>query len=77
MLCTSDGYVNAVILLNEGTWICTHHRDKNDIEFTTLRTIYGDHLLLHALGRVHVSDNVLLRVVRRDDVNPAFLETLL
>ena len=77
MLCAGNGYVNAVVLLNKGAWLCAHHRDKHDVEFATLRTVYRNHLLLHALRDKHVSNYVFLCIIRRDDVNSAFLETLL
>ena len=77
MLCAGDGYVDAVVLLNKGAWLCTHHRDKHDVEFATLRTVYRDHLLLHPLSGIQVRDYILLCIIRSNDVNSAFLETLL
>ena len=77
MLCAGDGHVDAVVLLNEVAWLRTHHRDEHDVEFSTLRAVNRDYLFFHALGGVKVSDCVFLRVIRCDNVNPAFLETLL
>eukprot|EP00353_Schmidingerella_taraikaensis_P001716 CAMPEP_0185599180 /NCGR_PEP_ID=MMETSP0434-20130131/82515_1 /TAXON_ID=626734 ORGANISM="Favella taraikaensis, Strain Fe Narragansett Bay" /NCGR_SAMPLE_ID=MMETSP0434 /ASSEMBLY_ACC=CAM_ASM_000379 /LENGTH=246 /DNA_ID=CAMNT_0028228461 /DNA_START=101 /DNA_END=841 /DNA_ORIENTATION=- len=69
VLCSRDAHIDTVLILDEHTGGCAHHRHEDQVEFTALRTINREDLVVNlALSKI-LSDGVLLCVVGRDHVH--------
>ena len=71
-----DADIDAILLLHEAARSCTHHRDENQVEFSTLRAVDRENLVLDTILGEVLSYGVLLRVVGRDHVDAILRELL-
>ena len=72
----SDAHIDAVLLLYKAARSCTHHRDENQIELSTLRAVNRENLVLNAILCEVLSNSILLRVIGRNYVDRILRELL-
>ena len=74
----SSGYtdIDAAVVLNETSNVCTNHRYKDQIEFSPLWAVDWKHLIMRLSVQESLCDRILLGVVRSDHINGVLGELL-
>ena len=74
VLSPCDSHINPFSIMDKGTRICAYHRDKNDVELSTLGAVDCKHLIFYLIINEIFSDRVFLRLIRCDYVDVVFCE---
>ena len=74
VLSPCDSHINPFSIMDKGTRICAYHRDKNDIELSTLGAVDCKHLIFYLIFSEILSDCVFLGLIRRDHVDVVLCE---
>jgi len=69
-----DTHINPLAIVDKWAWICAYHRDKNDVELSTLGAVDCKDLIFYLIGSEILSDCVFLGLIRRDHVDVVLCE---
>ena len=69
-----DSHINPFSFMDKGARIRAYHRDKNDVELSTLGAVYCKHLIFYLIGSEILCDCVFLGLIRRDHVDVVLCE---
>ena len=65
----SDTHINPFAVTDKRARICAYHRNKDDVELSTLRAVDCKHLIFNLIFSEILSDCVFLGIVRSDHVD--------
>ena len=74
MLCSRNGDISTILIFNKTAWACPNHWDENKIEFSSLRAVNWEDLVICVIFREILSNLINLSIVRSDNIDTILCE---